>query len=56
MNPSEFERLKPRKTYKAICELQKELESLLEFGKKEVDTFYALEKINEIKKLFTSGE
>jgi hypothetical protein len=56
MNVSEFERTKPRKTYKAIRDLEEELAAILDFGKREVDTLYIIEKIEGIKTLFLAGE
>lgn len=55
-NVSEFERVKPRKTYKAIKQFEEELSSLMEFGKREVDTFYVFEKLKQIKEIFLTGE
>lgn len=56
MNISEFERNKPRKTRKAIEDLKQELESMLEFGKHNVDSMYMLDKIKNIETIFLSGE
>ena len=56
MNVSEFERTKPRKTYRAMTDLIDELHSILEFGKREVDTLYIAERLENIKKLFLAGE
>lgn len=55
MNISNFEREKPVEAYSKIRGLEKELESLLEFGKKDVDAIYVLGKIRYIKKIFLAG-
>jgi len=56
MNTSNFEREKPVEAYSKIRGLEKELESLLEFGKKDVDASYVLGKIRYIKKIFLTGK
>jgi hypothetical protein len=56
MNISEFERTKPKETYSKIKVLETELESLLEFGKKDVDASYVLSKIRGIKESLKSGK
>jgi|DEB0MinimDraft_6_1074348.scaffolds.fasta_scaffold03585_6 dimeric dUTPase (all-alpha-NTP-PPase superfamily) len=56
MNISNFEREKPKETYSKIRSLEKELESLLEFGKKDIDASYILDKIRDIKNLFLNGK
>lgn len=56
MNISNFEREKPVETYSKIRGLEKELESLLEFGKKDVDASYVLGKIRYIKKILLTGK
>lgn len=55
-NVSEFERNKPKKTYAAISDLEKELEACLNFGMNVIDTDYILNKVRNIKKIFVSGE
>jgi hypothetical protein len=56
MNISNFEREKPKETYSKIRSLEKELESLLEFGKKDVDASYILDKVRCIKKVFLTDK
>jgi hypothetical protein len=55
MNVNEFERNKPRETYREINSLITELEALLDYGKPFVDTQYVLNKARKIKEIFVSG-
>tara|TARA_Y100000004_G_scaffold188708_1_gene243244 strand:+ start:3216 stop:3389 length:174 start_codon:yes stop_codon:yes gene_type:complete len=54
-NVSEFERNKPRETYREIENLIMELEALLDHGKTSIDIQYVLNKAEKIKKVFVSG-
>ena len=54
-NVSEFERNKPRETYREIENLIMELEALLYHGKTSIDIQYVLNKTEKIKKVFVSG-
>jgi len=54
-NVSEFERNKPRQTYREIESLIMELEALLDHGKSSIDIQYVLNKTEKIKKVFVSG-
>ena len=55
MNVSEFERNKPRETYREIENLIIELKALLGHGKPYVSTMYVLDRAEKIKKVFVSG-
>lgn len=56
MNASEFERNKPRETYKAIQDLKKYLLMLNENGETKVNVSNVLEDLNDIEEKFLRGE
>jgi len=56
MNVSEFERNKPRNTYREITIFEEELEACLNYGMNVMDTEYVLNKIRNIKNIFLSEE